>query len=83
LLIQNATGMAQAKKIMEAQNPAFIPRNYLVEEAIQKATEGDLSQFEQFLKVLQNPYQYQESLKQYTIPPAAEFEINYATYCGT
>jgi uncharacterized protein YdiU (UPF0061 family) len=83
LLIQNATGMAQAKKIMEAQNPAFIPRNYLVEEALEKATAGDFTQFEQFLKVLQNPYQYQESLKQYTIPPAAEFETSYATFCGT
>lgn len=81
--IQNTKGMAQAKKIMEAQNPAFIPRNYLVEEALEKATAGDLTQFEQFLKVLQNPYQYQEYLKQFTIPPAAEFETSYATFCGT
>jgi len=79
----NATGMAQAKKIMEANNPAFIPRNYLVEEALEKATVGDFTQFEQFLKVLQNPYQYQESLNQFTIPPAEEFETSYATFCGT
>jgi uncharacterized protein YdiU (UPF0061 family) len=79
----NATGMAQAKKIMEANNPAFIPRNYLVEEALEKATVGDFTQFEQLLKVLQNPYQYQESLNQFTIPPAEEFETSYATFCGT
>jgi uncharacterized protein YdiU (UPF0061 family) len=79
----NATGMAQAKKIMEANNPAFIPRNYLVEEALEKATVGDFTQFEQLLKVLQNPYQYQESLNQFTIPPAEEFETSYTTFCGT
>lgn len=82
-LIDNSTGMAQAQKIMKEFNPAFIPRNYLVEEALEKAAEGDFTKFDQLLKVLQNPYQYQENLNQFTIPPVEEFETSYATFCGT
>ncbi len=82
-LIHNSTGMAQAQKIMKENNPAFVPRNYLVEKALEKAAEGDFTKFEQLLKVLQNPYQYQENLKHFTLPPPEEFEISYATFCGT
>ncbi len=82
-LIHDTTGMAQAQKIMKENNPAFVPRNYLVEEALEKAAEGDLTKFEQLLKVLQNPYQYQEDLNQFTLPPPEEFETSYATFCGT
>lgn len=82
-LIHDSTGMAHAQKIMKEYNPAFVPRNYLVEEALEKAAEGDLSKFEQLLKVLQNPYQHQEIFTQFTLPPPEEFETNYATFCGT
>lgn len=82
-LIHDTIGMAQAQKIMKENNPAFVPRNYLVEEALEKAAEGDLTKFDQLLKVLQNPYQYQENLTQFTLPPPEEFETNYATFCGT
>jgi uncharacterized protein YdiU (UPF0061 family) len=82
-LIHDSTGMAHAQKIMKENNPAFVPRNYLVEEALEKAAEGDFTKFEQLLKVLQNPYQYQENLNHFTLPPPEEFEISYATFCGT
>ena len=42
---------------MRAANPAFIPRNHLVEEALSAAVNnGDLSAFETLLTVLSRPY---------------------------
>lgn len=82
-LIQNSCGMAKAREIMKTQNPAFIPRNYLVEEALEKAIEGNLEPFNQLLNVLQKPYHFEESLSHFTLPPPLEFENSYATFCGT
>ena len=41
---------------MRAVNPAFIPRNHLVEEAINAALAGNLIPFDNLLTVLSTPY---------------------------
>jgi uncharacterized protein YdiU (UPF0061 family) len=81
--INSLGGFVQARKIMTANNPAFIPRNHLVEEALDAAVNGNLNMLEKLLLVLNNPYEYQESLSYFTIPPHPDFEQKYATYCGT
>lgn len=72
-----------AKKVMKATNPAFIPRNHLVEQALEQAVNGNMTPFEQLLRVLKNPYEYMENLSHFAIPPSDLFEKQYATFCGT
>lgn len=68
---------------MRSLNPAFIPRNHLVEEAIRAAVdEGDLEPFEQLIEVLAAPYDDQPSRERYAEPPRAD-QIVRQTFCGT
>jgi uncharacterized protein YdiU (UPF0061 family) len=81
--IESSKGIVQARKIMIANNPAFIPRNHLVEEALDAADDGNTSLLEKLLFVLRKPYHYKENMGYYTVPPNQNFEHRYATYCGT
>ena len=44
------------KEFMNAINPAFILRNYLLEECIKKAENGDYSEITKLLNLAQNPF---------------------------
>ncbi len=47
----------QSKELMEKSNPSIIPRNYLVEEALENAVEkNDYSKFNELLEALKNAY---------------------------
>ncbi|MDH3653303.1 MAG: protein adenylyltransferase SelO family protein, partial [Myxococcales bacterium] len=68
---------------MRVVNPAFIPRNHRVEEAIKAAVEqGDLEPFEQLVELLASPYEDQPSLERYAEPPRPD-QIVRETFCGT
>jgi uncharacterized protein YdiU (UPF0061 family) len=47
---------AQRKARMNQVNPKYILRNYMAQQAIDKATEGDYSEVQHLLQVLRNPY---------------------------
>jgi uncharacterized protein YdiU (UPF0061 family) len=77
-----ATGERRAAA-MRGVNPAFIPRNHLVEEALSAAVNnGDLSAFETLLTVLSRPYDDQPSHRRYAEPPRPD-QIVRQTFCGT
>jgi len=42
---------------MSATNPVFTLRNYLAQQAIDKANEGDFEMLEQLYEALKNPYE--------------------------
>ena len=69
--------------LMRSVNPAYIPRNHLVEEMIAAAVEHqDYATFEKMLGVLMNPYAEQAGAERYAaLPP--ERETGYRTFCGT
>ena len=67
---------------MRSANPAFIPRNHLVEEAIAAAVEGDFTPFEQLIDVLAQPYADQPERQRYAAPPRPE-QVVHQTFCGT
>jgi uncharacterized protein YdiU (UPF0061 family) len=68
---------------MRAVNPAFIPRNHLVEEALAAAVNNDdLSVFEKLLTVLSRPYDDQPAHKLYAEPPRPD-QVVHQTFCGT
>jgi len=68
---------------MNANNPAVIPRNHRVEEALAAATErADFAVMAKLLDVLSHPYQDPPEEGGYHLPapPSAE---PYRTFCGT
>jgi uncharacterized protein YdiU (UPF0061 family) len=69
---------------MKAVNPAFIPRNHLVEEALAAAvSKGDLQPFERLNAVLARPFDDQpDTPPEYALPPRPE-QVVRATFCGT
>lgn len=68
---------------MRAVNPAFIPRNHRIEQAINAAVEdADFSLFEALLAVLAKPYDDQPGFAAYIEPPKPEERV-LQTFCGT
>lgn len=70
-------------QLMRNNNPAIIPRNHRVEEALEAAVDnGDYSVMEKLLKALSNPYNYTAENAEYCTPPGPS-PLPYRTYCGT
>jgi serine/tyrosine/threonine adenylyltransferase len=68
---------------MRGVNPAFIPRNHRVEQAIAAAQEcGDLGPFDSLMAVLSQPYEDQPENAAYEDPPKPD-EVVLQTFCGT
>jgi uncharacterized protein YdiU (UPF0061 family) len=65
---------------MDRVNPVYIPRNHLVEEALDGAVAGDLAPLHALVDVLRNPYEVRPNLERYALPgPGGGF----VTFCGT
>ncbi|TYP88901.1 uncharacterized protein YdiU (UPF0061 family) [Blastococcus xanthinilyticus] len=67
---------------MDRVNPVYIPRNHLVEEALDAATEGDLAPLERLLAAVAAPYDERPGLERYAAPAPQDFGA-YRTFCGT
>ncbi|GAA5116631.1 YdiU family protein [Alloalcanivorax gelatiniphagus] len=67
---------------MDRVNPAYVPRNHLVEEALDAATGGDLGPLERLLDALSAPYDVRPGLERYAEPAPESFGA-YTTFCGT
>ena len=68
---------------MYEANPLVIPRNHLVEEALNAATENnDLTKVKELLKILKDPYKNKSNIDHYQSTPIPGKE-RYKTYCGT
>jgi uncharacterized protein YdiU (UPF0061 family) len=68
---------------MRAVNPAFIPRNHIVEAALDAAVgRQDLQPFEELLDVVSRPYEDRPNLERYATPARPE-ECVHQTFCGT
>ena len=67
----------------ERVNPAFIPRNDGVEQALDAAIEyRDSSQFAELTTVLSGPYEDQAVYADYANAPHADERV-FCTFCGT
>jgi len=72
-----------AARSMDEVNPAYIPRNHLVEEALAAAGSGDLEPFHALLEVIREPFSERPGLERYAEPAPERFAATYVTYCGT
>ena len=68
--------------LMRSVNPAIIPRNHKVEEALQAGEEGNLNPFRNLLKALESPYEEADHLAPYQVPPKPSEKVH-QTFCGT
>jgi serine/tyrosine/threonine adenylyltransferase len=67
---------------MEKVNPAYIPRNHLVEAALKAAASGDMAPFDKLLSMLTAPFDAREGAQDYA-SPAPEAFGKHVTFCGT
>ncbi|MGL4294154.1 MAG: hypothetical protein ACRCTG_00425, partial [Aestuariivirga sp.] len=82
-LARDGRSLQDAAAAMQRVNPAFIPRNHLVEDALAHAVQrGDMAMFEEMLSVLSRPYDAQPAHARYAAPPPLDFGP-YRTFCGT
>ncbi len=72
----------ESSALMRRHNPAFIPRNHKVEEALEAATEGhDLAPMRALMDVLATPYDEVRDSEEFSAPgPPGP---GYRTFCGT
>ncbi|MGE3309468.1 MAG: YdiU family protein [Limisphaerales bacterium] len=72
----------QARDLMLRHNPAVIPRNHKVEEALNAASLDDLGPLERLLEVLGNPWNPPAGSCDFTSPPRPGERVE-KTFCGT
>ena len=81
-LSRQAQSMGDAQALMDQHNPLVIPRNHLVEEALEEASKGDMQPFHELLNVVLMPYKQPKDDK-FLSGPEANYDKNYRTFCGT
>ncbi len=87
--IRNGNSVSREKRpgnltyaAMKEVNPAVIPRNHRVEEALAAAEQDDdLSVLHRLLAVLATPYESAHDFESYREPQPDE--CGYRTFCGT
>lgn len=74
---------SQSLQLMKENNPAVIPRNHRVEEALEAAVQGgDFMVMDRLLGALSDPFAYSAGQEGYTQPPEPS-SCPYRTFCGT
>jgi uncharacterized protein YdiU (UPF0061 family) len=68
--------------LLNRANPVYIPRNHLVEEALDAATSGDLDPLQRLLDAVTRPFDERPGLERYAAPAPDDFGP-YRTFCGT
>lgn len=79
---QNKKSPAIALEMMRTANPARIPRNHLVEAALNAATQDNLAPLHDLLAACATPYTSDPNFSKYEKPPNEDERVRY-TFCGT
>ena len=84
LMLQSGGTGAEIAQALRSANPVYIPRNHLVEEALEAASEsGDMAPFERLLRILKRPFVEQTGCERFAMADSAERQASYRTFCGT
>ena len=71
---------SESISLMQKTNPKVIPRNHLVEKALESASNGNMDFSNDFLKVLSTPYRRPSDTMYLESDPN---DVSYETFCGT
>ena len=66
---------------MDGYNPCYIPRNYIIENALKEAINGNMSEIEMMNEYLKMPYKKQKIHSRYYF--SSDYSQPYTTFCGT
>jgi uncharacterized protein YdiU (UPF0061 family) len=72
--IENLDRNARVKQ-MNDSNPKFIPRNHILQQAIEKAEKKDYSEVEKLLKLYRSPFEEHEGMEEYTNEPPPSLKL--------
>ncbi|HLW57623.1 MAG TPA: YdiU family protein [Bacteriovoracaceae bacterium] len=67
---------------LEKINPLYIPRNHLIQKAIDLAYQGDFNFTKELIQVLSDPFTERAEFSSFASPPREEEKVT-ATFCGT
>ena len=67
---------------LDSINPAFIPRNHILQEVIEGAYENDFTKFYEMIEIIKNPFVANKETSSYMTAPLEEQKIS-KTFCGT
>lgn len=67
---------------MDAVNPLYIPRNHIIEPALEAAEAGDMGPWQELLEVVQQPFVERPGLERFAEPGPID-AAPYRTFCGT
>jgi uncharacterized protein YdiU (UPF0061 family) len=79
-LTRQSQSRDEVSQLMRRSNPALIPRNHKVEEALAAANGSDLKPMYALLEVITRPWEHDRDLPDYSQPGS---KAGYKTYCGT
>ena len=63
------------------QNPCYIPRNHIIEDALENAVNGDMNLINEILELYKNPFDENEYNETFKKP--SETNTPFVTFCGT
>lgn len=69
-LLDDPRAQPERKTGMDRANPLYVLRNHLAQQAIQAAQQGDTSEIDHLMKLLQDPYSQRAEGASYAQPPA-------------
>ncbi|MGL5327771.1 MAG: protein adenylyltransferase SelO [Peptostreptococcaceae bacterium] len=81
-LKRQAQSKQEVYDLMKKSNPAVIPRNHRVEEALDAADKGDFNIIKRLLDVITKPYEHSKEQEKYSKLPKHRNSC-YRTFCGT
>jgi serine/tyrosine/threonine adenylyltransferase len=82
-LAREHVGPDAREAAMRLANPAFVPRNHRIAQAIEAAVRrNDFGPFEALVRVLGRPYEEQSAMAHLADPPRSEERV-LETFCGT
>ena len=73
--------VADISKEMNLKNPCYIPRNHLIEDALENAINGDMKKINLINILLSKPFTEKNGFEEYMLPSSSDYQ--YVTYCGT
>ena len=79
--ISTKTILRDISNKMDLTNPCFIPRNHIIEDALQNAEDGDMTLTNKILELFKNPFSEQDNTELFQNP--SEIDTPYVTFCGT
>ena len=74
--------VADISQEMNLKNPCYIPRNHLIEDALENViNNGDMKKINLINKLLSEPFTEKNEFEKYMFPSSSDYR--YITYCGT